>query len=535
MTDGARQVLVKEKIGDSGVAAAARGRLRRRAGRRLGGRRARAADRRVRRHPDPFGHQADGDLIARAERLRAVGRAGVGVDNVDVEAATAARDRGGQRAAVERDHGRRAHDGDAARARAQRAPGALLARGGAWERSKFSGVELYEKMLGDAWLRPHRPARGAAGARFGMQRGRLRRLRRRGALPRAGGGARDSLRRALRPADFITIHLPKTPETEDWLDAAAFAKMKDGVRVINVARGPLLVDEDLKAAIDSGKVAGAALDVFPEEPITDHPLFGYPNVVVTPHLGASTAEATDRAGYQAAEQVVAALTGGVVTSAVNMPGRRREDAEALGPFLRLAGEPGQDRRVAGGGHLGGRARGRVPGPRGRARHAAPHRPGAQGRARGPHRGAGQRRERPALAEERGIEVAETKQATRATSPTWCAWRSSAGEGSEHASWAPCSAAATGRTCSRRGARVSTSSSSSTWRSSATGSARHARPRRGRARRGRREHRVRGGGPAPRRRRRRRSGDHGGHRRRRPSRRRWWTLSSPATASSLAAR
>ena len=142
-------------------------------------------------------------------------------------------------------------------------------------------------------------------------------------------------------ADFITLHLPKTPETENWLDAEAFAKMKDGVRILNVARGPLVVDEDLKAALDSGKVAGAALDVFREEPITDHPLFGYPNVIVTPHLGASTAEATDRAGYQAAEQVVAALTGGVVTSAVNVPAVAAEDMEALGPFLPLCGQLGR--------------------------------------------------------------------------------------------------------------------------------------------------------------------------------------------------
>src|SRR5262249_22763654 len=101
-------------------------------------------------------------------------------------------------------------------------------------------------------------------------------------------------------ADFLTLHLPKTPETAGWLDAAALAKCKDGVRVLNVARGPLVVDDDLKAAIDSGKVAGAALDVFQTEPITEHPLFGYPNVIVTPHLGASTAEANDRAGFQAA-------------------------------------------------------------------------------------------------------------------------------------------------------------------------------------------------------------------------------------------
>jgi D-3-phosphoglycerate dehydrogenase len=136
-------------------------------------------------------------------------------------------------------------------------------------------------------------------------------------------------------ADFLTLHLPKTPETEGWLDAEALAKCKDGVRVLNVARGPLVVEEDLKAALDSGKVAGAALDVFSSEPATEHPLFGYPNVIVTPHLGASTAEATDRAGYQAAEQVIAALTGGVVTSAVNVPAIPGEDMEMLGPFVPL--------------------------------------------------------------------------------------------------------------------------------------------------------------------------------------------------------
>ena len=112
--------------------------------------------------------------------------------------------------------------------------------------------------------------------------------------------------------------------------------MKDGVRVINCARGELVDDAALKDALDSGKVAGAALDVFPSEPITDYPLFdGYPNVVVTPHLGASTTEAQDRAGVQTAEQVVAALTGGVVSTAVNIPAVSAEDMEVLGPFLPL--------------------------------------------------------------------------------------------------------------------------------------------------------------------------------------------------------
>ena len=140
----------------------------------------------------------------------------------------------------------------------------------------------------------------------------------------------------LAAGDFITLHLPKTPETQGFINSETLAKCKDGVRIINVARGPLVVDEDLKAALDSGKVAGAALDVFAQEPITDHPLFGYPNVVVTPHLGASTAEAQDRAGVQTAEQVVAALTGGVVSTAVNIPAISAEDSEVLGPFVPLA-------------------------------------------------------------------------------------------------------------------------------------------------------------------------------------------------------
>ena len=122
----------------------------------------------------------------------------------------------------------------------------------------------------------------------------------------------------------------------------AFAAMRDGVRVINCARGELIDDAALQAALDSGKVAGAALDVFPSEPITDYPLFdGYPNVVVTPHLGASTTEAQDRAGVQTAEQVVAALTGGVVSTAVNIPAVSAEDMEVLGPFVPLAGRLGR--------------------------------------------------------------------------------------------------------------------------------------------------------------------------------------------------
>jgi D-3-phosphoglycerate dehydrogenase len=206
---------------------------------------------------------------------------------------------------------------------------------GRWDRSKFSGVELYEKTLGILGFGRIGQLVAHRALSFGMHvvaydpfvaAERYREL----GVERAATS--DEL---YAHADFITLHLPKTPDTEGWLDAEALAKCKDGVRILNVARGPLIVDEDLKAALDSGKVAGAALDVFRAEPVTEHPLFGYPAVIVTPHLGASTAEATDRAGYQAAEQVVAALTGGVVTTAVNIPAIAAEDMEVVGPFVGL--------------------------------------------------------------------------------------------------------------------------------------------------------------------------------------------------------
>jgi D-3-phosphoglycerate dehydrogenase len=206
---------------------------------------------------------------------------------------------------------------------------------GKWERSKFSGTELHAKTLGILGF-------GRIG-QLVSQRARGFGMHVIAYDPYVGAERyRDlGVERAESPddvyavADFLTVHLPKTPETEGWLNADVFAKCKDGIRVLNVARGPLVVDEDLQAALDSGKVGGAALDVFRSEPITEHPLFGYPNVIVTPHLGASTAEATDRAGFQAAEQVVAALTGGIVTSAVNVPAVSAEDFEVLGPYLPL--------------------------------------------------------------------------------------------------------------------------------------------------------------------------------------------------------
>jgi D-3-phosphoglycerate dehydrogenase len=277
----------------------------------------------------------DGDLLAKATRLRAVGRAGVGVDNVDVPEATK---RGIVVANAPESNVITAAEHTMALllALARNVPQAHASlTSGKWERSKFSGVELYEKTLGILGFGRIGQLVAQRARGFNMHviaydpyvgADRYREL---------GVEQADSPDDVYAGADFLTLHLPKTRDTEGWLNAGVLAKCRDGVRVLNVARGPLVVDEDLKAALDSGKVGGAALDVFRSEPITDHPLFGYPNVIVTPHLGASTAEATDRAGYQAAEQVVAALAGGVVTSAVNVPAVPAEDLEVLGPYIPL--------------------------------------------------------------------------------------------------------------------------------------------------------------------------------------------------------
>jgi D-3-phosphoglycerate dehydrogenase / 2-oxoglutarate reductase len=282
----------------------------------------------------------DAGLIERASSLRAVGRAGVGVDNVDVVAATK---RGIVVANAPESNVITAAEHTMALllALARNIPQAHASlTSGKWERSKFSGTELSEKTLGILGF-------GRIG-QLVAQRARGFQMRVVAYDPYVGAERYRELgvEMAESPddvyaaADFLTLHLPKNPETEGWLNAAALAKCKDGVRILNVARGPLVVDEDLQAALDSGKVAGAALDVFRTEPVTEHPLFHYANVIVTPHLGASTAEATDRAGFQAAEQVVAALTGGVVTSAVNVPAVSAEDLEVLAPYLPLCNSLG---------------------------------------------------------------------------------------------------------------------------------------------------------------------------------------------------
>jgi D-3-phosphoglycerate dehydrogenase len=144
----------------------------------------------------------------------------------------------------------------------------------------------------------------------------------------------------LAAADVLTLHLPLTPETECVIDAAAIAKMRDGARLVNAARGGLVDEEALEAAIRAGKLAGAALDVFSSEPYAG-PLLALDEVVVTPHLAASTDEAQDRAGLIIAEQVAAALEGGLVTNAINIPVVDQADLEVLGPFIPLAAKLGR--------------------------------------------------------------------------------------------------------------------------------------------------------------------------------------------------
>jgi len=283
------------------------------------------------------------ELIELGSKLKVIGRAGVGVNNVDVTAATK---RGiivvnaPQSNVVTAAEHTMALMLSLAR-KIPQAHASLTAH--KWERSKFNGIEVYEKTLGIVGFGRIGQLVAQRARGFGMyvvaydpyvSADRYREL---------GAEKAESPAEVYAKADFVTIHLPVTAETRGFLDADAFAQMKDGVRIVNCARGELVDDAALKDALDSGKVAGAALDVFPSEPITDYPLFdGYDNVVVTPHLGASTTEAQDRAGSQTAEQIIAALTpGGVVTTAVNIPAISPADMEVLGPFVPLCRQLGR--------------------------------------------------------------------------------------------------------------------------------------------------------------------------------------------------
>ena len=279
--------------------------------------------------------QVTAKLLAAAERLKVVGRAGIGIDNVDLAAATARgivvmnTPYGNSTTTAE-------HTIAMLMALARSLPAAdRSTRSGKWEKSRFMGVEVAGKTLGlvgcgnigsivanraqgmtmrvivyDPYVSPERAAE------LGVEKVEF-----------------DDL---LARADFISLHVPLNDQTRGMIDAAAMARMKPGSRIINCARGGLVVEGDLVAAIESGHVAGAALDVFEEEPKTASPLFALEQVIVTPHLGAATVEAQDTVARQVAEQMSDFLNHGAVTNALNMPSVSAAEAPKLKPYFALA-------------------------------------------------------------------------------------------------------------------------------------------------------------------------------------------------------
>jgi D-3-phosphoglycerate dehydrogenase / 2-oxoglutarate reductase len=283
--------------------------------------------------------KATAEVLAAAENLKVIGRAGIGVDNIDVAAATAA-----GVCVMNTPFGNSITTAEHAiamiTALSRQIPHANAStHAGKWEKSKFMGVEIMGKILGiigcgnigavvadraqglkmrviafDPYLSPERAAE------LGVEKVDLEDL--------------------FARADFISLHTPLTDSTRDIINADAIDKMKPGVRIINCARGGLIVEEDLKAGLESGKVAAAGLDVFAEEPARDNPLFGMENVVATPHLGASTTEAQEKVALQVAEQMADYLVSGAVTNALNMPSVTAEEAPRLKPYMQLAEQLG---------------------------------------------------------------------------------------------------------------------------------------------------------------------------------------------------
>jgi D-3-phosphoglycerate dehydrogenase / 2-oxoglutarate reductase len=274
-------------------------------------------------------------ILEKAKSLKVIGRAGIGVDNVDIPAATA---RG--IIVMNTPFGNSITTAEHAitlmLALARQIPQAdASTQAGKWEKNRFMGVEITGKTLGvigcgnigaivaeralglkmkviafDPYLSPERAVD------LGVEKVEL-----------------DEL---LKRSDFITLHTPLTDKTRNIIDAGAIAKMNSGVRIINCARGGLVDEAALRQALDSGKVAGAAFDVFVQEPATENPLFGHPNVVCTPHLGAATSEAQENVALQVAEQMSDYLLRGAISNAVNFPSISAEEAPKLKPFIALA-------------------------------------------------------------------------------------------------------------------------------------------------------------------------------------------------------
>jgi D-3-phosphoglycerate dehydrogenase / 2-oxoglutarate reductase len=278
-------------------------------------------------------------IIAAATNLKVIGRAGIGVDNVDIRAATAKgiivmnTPFGNSITTAE-------HAIAMMMALARQLPEAdRSTQAGKWEKSRFLGVELYGKTLGVIGC-------GNIGSIVADRAIGLKMrvvafdpfLSEERAMEI--GVEKVELPALFARADFITLHTPLTDRTRNIINAAAFEQMRPGVRIINCARGGLVDEKALATALKSGKVAGAALDVFETEPATQHVLFGLPNVVCTPHLGAATSEAQENVALQIAEQMSDYLLKGAIANAVNFPSITAEEAPRLRPWVKLAEQLG---------------------------------------------------------------------------------------------------------------------------------------------------------------------------------------------------
>ena len=279
--------------------------------------------------------KATAELIAAATNLKVIGRAGIGVDNVDLKAATA-----NGVVVMNTPFGNAITTAEHAIAMmfalAREIPQANTStHAGKWEKSKFMGVELTGKILGVIGC--GNIGSIAADRALGLKMKVLAYdpfLSAERAIEI--GVQKVTLETLLEQADFITLHTPLTDQTRNIIDAAAIARMKKGVRIVNCARGGLVDEAALKEALESGHVAGAAFDVFVEEPAKENALFGLPNFIATPHLGAATMEAQENVALQVAEQMSDYLLTGAVTNALNMPSVTAEEAPRLKPYMKLA-------------------------------------------------------------------------------------------------------------------------------------------------------------------------------------------------------
>jgi D-3-phosphoglycerate dehydrogenase / 2-oxoglutarate reductase len=274
-------------------------------------------------------------ILAAATRLKVIGRAGIGVDNVDIPAAS----RKGV-IVMNTPFGNSITTAEHAIAMmfavARQLPEASAStHAGKWEKNRFMGVELFNKTLGVI----------GAGNIGGIVCDRALGLKMKVVAydpflseerARALGVTKVELDELLAKSDFITLHVPLTDKTRNILSRENLARTRKGVYIINCARGGLIDEAALADALTSGHVAGAALDVFAVEPATESPLFGLPNVVCTPHLGASTTEAQENVALQVAEQMSDYLLSGAVQNALNMPSVTAEEAAVMGPWIKLA-------------------------------------------------------------------------------------------------------------------------------------------------------------------------------------------------------